>query len=470
MGYDLHSGLRQYTADPVVSPTGIDTPSVAARVRHRRTVRAATTAVASTAAAVLAGTAFGLAHLPTTDPEPVAPAVTSTPSPSPSTTSEPAPSPTAAPTPDPEPTQAPVSVAPPVREPDIDDATVLARQREPRTGEVWIAPERAPEMQAVLAPDERSSVWRVGQRDASTIYLVVQDHDVMTGGTGVVGVAVAGLYEVDDAGVREVVCPSARTGDACVAEEMVPLDVAQDETTFYDTLTLPRSIDLAAGWRLTTTATTSPSFFGQRLLGDVGGLYGVGGTTQVVADLGATQVVEVTREGEVAGLNDVRYAIRTPYGATIDVSANDSPSGEFGLIHWDDAIDRPLPDWAGVQGRATVQSSAPGSDACFSGTFSVEDRHVPGDWRPAGTTPGGHRVYVPVPGGNSVSRTVRAWQAENSVWFGETAPDMQDGLMTYRYGTDEEFLADNALYAIQGPAGEWQLRLRIDAVQRVYEC
>ena len=53
MGYDLHAGLRHYTADPAVSPTGIDTTSVVTRVRRRRTVRAATTAVVSTAAATV---------------------------------------------------------------------------------------------------------------------------------------------------------------------------------------------------------------------------------------------------------------------------------------------------------------------------------------------------------------------------------------------------------------------------------
>jgi hypothetical protein len=260
------------------------------------------------------------------------------------------------------------------------------------------------------------------------------------------------------------VCPSARTGDACVTHQTPPPDVARDEATFYDTMTLPRSVDLAPGWRLTTTATTSRDFFGQLVLGDARDLYGLEGTTQVVADLGAAQVVQLTRDGQVSGLDDLRYAIRTPYGATVDLSANDSPSGEFGLIRWDDGVARPLPE--GVH----VQSTAPSSGACFSGTFSVEDRHVPGDWRPAGTTPGGHRVYVPLAGGNAVSRAVRAWQAESSFGFDEAAQDVVYGPAVYGYSTDEQFLADNALYAIQGPAGEWQLRLRVDAVQTVYEC
>ncbi len=464
MGYDLHSGLRHYTADPAVSPTPIDAEAVVTRVRRRRTVRAATTAVVSTAAAaVLTVTAVGLADGPITDPGPVAPAVTSSPDPRTTSTPAPSPAPTAPPSPDPQPTSDPVT-APAVREAQIDDAVVLARQSEPRTGEVWSDPEPAPEMEELLAPDDFSSVWRVGHRDASTIYVVVADGEARDGRVGITGVGVSGLYEVDDAGVRAIVCPSARTGDACVAEQSTRPDLPRDEATFYDTMTLPRSVDLGAGWRLTTTATTSRDHYRWSLLGDARDLYGLGGTTEIVADLGAAQVVQVTRDGEVAGLKDVRYAIRTPYGATIDLLANDSPSGEFGLIRWDDGIARPLPD--GVQ----VQSTAPSSGACFSGTFSVEDRHVPGDWRPAGTTLGGHRVHVPAPGGNAVSRAVREWQGRTSFTYDQAAGKEVHGPEVYAYASDEQFLADNALYAIQGPAGEWQLRLRVDAVQTVFEC
>jgi hypothetical protein len=461
MGYDLRSGLHDYTADPAVDGTAIDAAAVGTRVRHRRAVRAATTAVVSTAAVgALALTAFGATGLLAADPDPVAPAAVATPLPS----TTPAPSPTPEPSSASEPTPPPVVAAPPVREADIDDATVVARLRAPRTGEVWSTPERAPQMEGVLSPDEFSSVWRVGQRDASTLYVVVHDSEAAQGQVGLEGVRVSGLYEVDDAGARAIVCPSARTGDVCVVDPPLPPGVTRDEATFLDTLTLPRSVDLADGWRLTTTATTSLDFYDQLLLGDARDLYGLGGETGVVADLGAAQIVQVTRDGRVGGLADVRYAIRTPYGATIDLSADDSPSGEFGRIRWDDGIARPLPD--GVR----AQSTAPSSGACFSGTFSVEDRHAPGDWRPAGTTPGGHRVYVPVPGGNAVSRAVRAWQAESSSGLDEVTQELVFGPAIYGYGTDEQFLAANALYAIQGPAGEWQLRLRSDAVQTVYEC
>lgn len=385
--------------------------------------------------------------------------------PTPTVTSEPTPTPTPTPDPSPSATTPPVvDPGPVVREAEIDDATVLARQAAPRTGEVWQTPERAPDMESVLSPDEWSSVWRVGSRGDAGIYLVVDDSDASRGFIGLMGVP-AMLYEVDAAGPRAIVCPSARTTDPCIGDNLRRPGAVEDDATFYDTATLPRAIELADGWVLTTTATTSAGFYPQELYGEAAGLYGLGGTSQVVAELGAAQVVRLTRPGEVAGLRDVRYAIRTPFGTTIDISADDAPSGEFEHITWDDRVERLL------DGDPTVQSTAPSSGACFSGTYSVEDRHVDADWRAAGTTPGGHRVYVPVEGGNPVSRAVRAWQQESSSAYSEDWSETLTGAAAgYAYPTDEAFLAANALYAIQGPTGEWQLRLRIDAVQVVKEC
>ncbi|WP_199425045.1 hypothetical protein [Actinotalea solisilvae] len=427
-----------------------------AGTRRRRTVRHLREAAGGLAVVVVVCAASWA--VAAQDPPP-APTVST---PTPVETTQPSPTPT----PDPSPS---ATVPPPVVDPgpvvrdDPDDATVLARQAVPRTGEVWQTPERAPEMEAVLSPDPWSSAWRVGSRGDATIVLVVDDAEAAQDFVGIMGVPGV-LYEVDAAGPRAIVCPSARTSDPCIGDNLRRDGFVRDDATFYDTLTLPRAIELAEGWVLTTTATTSGSFYPHELFGDARGYYGLGGTSQVVADLGAAEVVRLTADGEVPGLSDVRYAIRTPFGTTIEISPDDAPSGEFEHIRWDDGVDRPL------AGEAWVQSVAPSGGACFAGSFSVEERHVDADWRAAGTTPGGHRVHVPVAGGNAVSRAVRAWQEQTSFGMPEGAPDMLYGADVYPYPTDEEFLAAHALYAIQGPDGEWQLRLRADAVQVVYEC
>ncbi len=439
---------QDVAAAGVPATTGLR--AAVARRRRARHVREAAggLAVLATVVGVATWAAAGTGPVPPTV-EPAHPTVTTSPSPSPSA------SPSTAPTAAAPPTQVPP--APVLREAQIDDATVLARRAAPRTGEVWTTPVAAPEMAAVLDPEGGSTPWRVGQRGASTIYVVAGPPDEWP-----VPARVSGVYEVDAGGVRAVLCPSARTGDPCT-DPALPAGVARDEQTFYDTMTLPRAVDLAPGWRLTTTATTGTAWYAQVLLGSLGAADAFD-TVTVVADLGAGEIVRMSRPAEVAGLTDVQYALRTPYGATIDLSADDAPSGEFARIRWDDGVARPL-DRAG-----SAQSTSPGRGACVAGTFAVEARHVPGDWRAAGTTPGGNRVYVPVAGGNAVSRAVRAWQAGTSSTLDDATGDVVTDPASYPYATDEQFLAADALYAIQGPDGVWQLRLRADAVQTVWEC
>ena len=441
-------------ADPVFAG------GVRAAIARRRTVRH----VREVASGLVIATVIGVGAWAATGPDaPPTPPVTT---PSPTVTPEPDRSPS--PTPSPTPSSLPpvVDAGPPVREDDVDDAPVLARLREPRTGEVWITPEPAPDMEAVLSPEEWGTVWHVGRRGDSDIYAVMDVSWVPNGGAVLFGVPVLGLVEVDSSGARLIACPSARATDPCAART-VEVDVPRDETTFYDTMTLPRSIDLAAGWTLTTSHTTSSTYYPDRVLGDGGALYGLAGDAEVVADLGGLQVLELVKDGDVPGLADHRYAIRMPLGTTLALSADDAPSGEFRAIRWDDGVPRPLADLY----EEAQQSTAPGSGGCFGGTFSVADGFVASDWRAVGTTPGGHRVYVPVEGGNAVSRAVRAWQEQASGTIDETTNEWVTGAAAgYRYPTDEGFLEANALYAVEGPTGEWQLRLRIDALQTIWEC
>lgn len=450
MSADLRSLLAQAEDDltqSIGTPGGPVTERLRTAVARRRRVRHLREAAG--AFAVLAAVA-GAASWAAADAGPVPPVVSPA-SPAPTATASPSVSPSASAS------ATSTPLGPVVREADVDDVTVLARQAAPRTGEVWTTPVTAPEMQAVLATDGSDTVWRVGRRGAGTIYVVTLPPVLE-----IEGARVSGLYEVDSAGVRAVVCPSARAGDPCTDPELPP-GAVRDQETFYDTMTLPRAVELEAGWDLTTTATTGTPRYPRLLLGSFGPV-DEDETTTVVADLGATEVVEISGPGEVEGLSDARYAIRTPYGATLDVSADDVPGGEFSRIRWDDGVARAVPP------TLPEQSSAPSSGACFAGTFSVEASHEPADWRAAGSTPGGNRVYVPVPGGNAVSRAVRAWHAQSSSALDEETGELVQGPESYRYGTDEQFLADNALYAVQGPDGEWQLRLRADAVQAVYEC
>jgi hypothetical protein len=311
--------------------------------------------------------------------------------------------------------------------------------------------------------------YLVGTRGEASIY--VTGYEQL--GTWVVG----GLYEVDAQGARLIACPSARTTDPCADEVSIslPPGVVRDVETFYDTLTLPVSIDLGDDFRVTTTSTTGSPSSTSSLYGDADPLMDDTFERRVLRDLGPVTVAVRVRESSVPGLTNLTYGILTPLGTFLRLQPGDVPAGDFPAIRWDDGIARGAADSAD-EGDAPAVTEAPGGQACLATTYSLEDKHVPADWRPAGTTPDGRRVYLPVAGGNPVSRAVRAWQ-EDSSWT--MAPDGVQGdeygavhgaAAGYPYPTDAAFLEANALFAVQGPGGEWLLGMRSDAHNVVYEC
>ena len=146
--------------------------------------------------------------------------------------------------------------------------------------------------------------------------------------------------------------------------------------------------------------------------------------------------------------------------------ADDVPGGDFDEIQWEPGFEPTRP----ADGGGFVATS-PGEGACLARTFSQETAHVAAQWRRAGETAEGRPVFVPVEGGNDMSEIIRAWQEERSWGYTADGADMVMGAAAgYPYPTDAGFLAAHALYAFQGPAGEWFLALRADAVQTGWEC
>ncbi|WP_456847302.1 hypothetical protein [Cellulomonas sp. P5_C6] len=458
MSADLHE-LMNRAADEIEGSAaplpGGRLDLVRSAARRRRIARRTTESFAGVAAVAVVGVGvwFGAADRA---PQPVTPVVTASPIPTPTST----PAPTTSPTPTP--------TGPAVRAESIDDATVVARLSAPRTGEVWETPVRVPELDATLIGDDGygtryGSVYRVGTRGEATIYVVVEPESY--GGS-----PIGGLYEIDAAGARSIACPSARTGDPCMRQALEPSAVVRDEATFYDTLTLPHAIDLGDGYVVTTTRTTTGEFFDQWALGyGTPLLGGQGEESTVLVPMGAQSLVAQTHASSfLDGVTNVSYALTLPLGSTIELGAQDAPGGDYAAITWDDGVQREGVGWGGTVGGAVAMS--PGDSACFGGTFAEEADHVASQWRAAGTTPDGHRVYVPVDGGNPLSRAVRAWHEENSGTLSESGEIVTGVAAGYPYADDAGFLAADALYAIQAPDDRWLVGLRSDAVQVVWEC
>ncbi|WP_426594857.1 hypothetical protein ACPPVS_04620 [Cellulomonas sp. McL0617] len=428
---------------------------VRAAVRRRRIVRRTAESVAGVGVVGVIGVGLwiGVNH---GTPEPVVPVVTPTVAPSVT--------PTAAPSS----TPAPTSVGPPTRAASIDDETVIARLSKPRTGEVWQTPVPAPEVKDVLVGSgSADTAFLVGQRAGTPIYITVGLQE----GPG--PATVTGLYEIDTAGVRLIACPSARTTDPCAPPSTATAaGVVRDEATFYDTYTLPRSIDLGGGYAVTTTSTTSWTYFPDYLYGDAGALSGgEPPVLRTVRTMGAMSLVTEELESYGPEVTSFRYALTTPFGSTVALAAEDAPGGDFGSIVWRHG-DEPVPAYDGAgDTRGTRSSVSPGAPACLNATLSRDVHHVAAQWRQAGETAQGQPVFVPVEGGNPLSLTVRGWQESHSWGYPVQGEDLVIGAAAgYPYLTDEAFLAARALYALQGPTGEWLLALRSDAESVIWEC
>lgn len=413
-----------------------------------------------------------------------APAPAHTPTPQVTTSA----TPTATPTPTPTPT-ASEPPEPVVRQTAIDDATVLRRLAEPRTGETWHAPEPADDVRLV-ASEEYGTEWaprtvKVGERGDAVVYAVVGEHYHYDARRDVLG-----LFEVDAAGARYIACPSPRTEDCDPEVPGAPsLDpaVTVDVDTFYDTLGIPVEAELVDGftvrtaggimrerrdWSTGTDRVVAPLGNGVLLVPPTDSEWHRAEDAVDVARYGPAALVELHwQDGEVDGLTNVSYAWRLPFGAHVALAPEDVPGADWDAIVWDDGVDRRVDVSEPGFPAATV---APGARSCTAATFSIADPFDRRAWRPAGRTPEGARVHVPVAGGNDLARQVRSWQ-ERISW--SVGPD--DGTETLQGAevyaetgmtTDAAFLAANALFAVERPDGVWMLGLSPAAAAPVWEC
>lgn len=331
---------------------------------------------------------------------------------------------------------------PPVREAVIDDATVEARILVPRTGETWTTPVHAPEMASVLAPDDGWTPYLVGHRGSTRIYVVT---DMFMG--------TAMIAEVDASGARQISCPSARSTDACVPSAGVP-GVALDTSTFYDSLTLPASIDLGAGWVLGTSSSRKATYYGSAsfMINEVDPSSRLDGSGYFSVDrVGGLRVVEskqlATTDGTGSNLDLRSYVLVAPIGLTYEVDPQSLPGADYESIRWDDGVTR-------TEGAAFGASSlGGGSLGCMLGQFSVPPDLDQSQWSRAGQTREGAPVYVPTEA-NPLVHTIRAVQVDMADMARQNGgyPRLGEN-RAYPFASDAAFRDAHALYAIAGPDG-----------------
>jgi hypothetical protein len=383
-------------------------------------------------------------------------AVQGTPVPAQSPSVTPTTSATTTPTPSPSASDAPAPTAPTA---PADDVAGIARVISPTTGETWQPPVEAPDMAARLGASEGEGkqAFLVGHRGGAEIYVLVIDEWYST--------KVDSMYEVVGDQVTLIACPvsadrCAQADEAALAER----GVAVDRTTRYDSLTVPTAIRVSPSWGVTTTATIEQNL--DEVYGDGLLLVDPDSHARTLRQLGGAKLVEVSSPtmGVVPGLTPIHYAYVTPMGAAYKLVSRDVPSADPDSFVWDDGVARP-PAYA----QSARSSLAPGAHQCFWSLLAVELGHVDADWRAAGAALDGRRVYVPVPGGNAESHAVFEHERDTSWGWSEGASEMVHGAAMYPL-TEQQFVDQHSLFAVQGPDDEWLLGLRSDAAATVYEC
>jgi hypothetical protein len=448
MSTDLDALLARAAGDLERQVTGLPDSvlgRVRTRVRRRRRKRHAGESVMAVAGVAVVGAVAWLGATHGTPAPAQSPSVspTSTPSGTPAT-----PAPTGS-------AESPTAVA--------DDAAGIARVLSPTTGETWQDPVEDTEMAIRLTGFDGQRAFLVGHRGDASIYVLVNAAWPSS--------SIEGIYEVVDDQITLVGCPV--SADRCsprVDGAMEQPGVAVDRSIRYESLTVPTAIRVSPTFGVTTTATLGLEYIGvygdgALLLGTLPLGFEVDGDVRTLRQIGGARLVELraSSSGVVPGLVPIAYAYVTPLGSAYVLNAQDVAAAYTSAFRWDDGVTPPPADeWH-------VGSTAPGAKQCFVSLLAIEADHVDADWRAAGTAPDGRRVYVPVPGGNAMSRAVFAHERDTSWTVDDEAGEMVEGAAAYPL-TEQQFLDRHSLYAIHGPDDEWLLGLRSDADAIVYEC
>ncbi len=371
----------------------------------------------------------------------------------------------------------------------------------PRTGETWHAPVRAPQYDALLPEDWDGTprAFVVGERAGFDIVIGLSSldpewHHPDASPSGVVGVL---LYEIRDDVAYEVPCPSARTTDPCdpsleyggVRSGPMASDV------FYDSLTFPTAIALDRGLigRLTSGDSDPGGYPGGYPMTGLGLLaeatpdafepYGAP-TSAILSTLpGGATVVREEVSSNITGVTNALYAVRAPFGGlfVIDPNVPTYDDGSFVLsgVAWEPSATAPsvLPI---DDGRFWVYPAA-GYQCDLGIAYSIDHTHAASEWVKVATDDLGRDIFAPVEGGNRVALAVYTRMQEIRGWEG--GADLyaarwpiirgESGLRAeptedYPFATYEEFVDQYGVLTYEIAPGTWAIAAR--AMASIFEC
>lgn len=317
--------------------------------------------------------------------------------------------------------------------PDVgatEQELALQRFAHPTTGETWLSEWKPLPDQKLWKDIENVKYYDVGNRKDNRI--IISSYAEM--------MEVLYLFEVSPNGeVRMIVKPDPDTdldsSNLDWLKDAVAVKVKLDDTTHYDSLTLPRSLSLQNGHVLKKSAYTG---LGARLQ-EVEG--------QTVSDLqsfGDSTVQLLERSDSSTNLTSIGYGVVLPLHTRVMM--------EFQPLETD------LKDYTWTQGVPRVEDSiAAISRGCGGLTASVTraDTLADEDTEQVGLTPSGLRIYALKSLDHPLMQ--KAYQ-EHKEFYGDTPSDWNK----YPGISQEDFARQHAVVLYHDPTGQWLIYARND--------
>jgi hypothetical protein len=352
------------------------------------------------------------------------------------------------------------------RESGMTNDRALELASHPRTGEVWQQPEIYTPATPVVTDDSGGALFKVGTRANADIVAVVQPLGDYRGS----GAPILALLEFDAHGIRLIDCPSANADVPCSPIQTDRfIGVASDVDSFYDSLTVPPTVE-AEGDITLSTASEYPLGDAVRWPGLPDPAVGVQpwalwDTIEPESTLGASQlrlVRAMQSQGLFEGLESYNYGIETPFASYVTLPSNGVATLDGGGFAWDDGTAQVFADSPACEKWRCEDRWVAADVRCSATTMSLDTNHVADEWKAAGHMADGRTAYLPTDT-NVVAKKTFALMKNQSV-------DVTTKKNTYNFATIDEFLAARAMVAFEVRPGEWAVAIKPDAVNNPYEC
>ncbi len=329
--------------------------------------------------------------------------------------------------------------SPPKTKPAKDLA--LARFITPTTGEIWLdTQKKLPDLQYFIDYDGQpspASYYEVGKRQDNIIILGVAEYGV--GSTNV-------LFEKTPAGVvTAILQPDKETtynqDDAAVFGEIIKAGISKDTSTRYDSLSVPRKLDLDKGQIVSKSPYPT---IGEVIQADAS----VGNTASQVRKIGQS----ILMKGEVGyadtKLTSIGYYLKSPINTRID------------LVY--EPLETDLAKYQWSSGASPQDKLRPIARGCGGVGSSVtrSDEVTDADTQLVGKSPSGQKVYQLKDPNHAL------WQKAYDEFKEFSAYDTEAGATPV---SKEEFVKQHAVVLYKDAFGQWLVYAR-EQFSPAYGC